>query len=143
MNGSQLEGSRQAVKWSICLDRIWTCLASELLLFFISHCTGCWKVKKTTTMTKYFIYINKRIALPKLLTERHKLRSQFLYPLCKFVALLGSSSQRLFSIFVTVSSNKCNCNLESFENHDSQGFNLIKVLFLSIHPPYITELVLS
>ena len=64
--------------------------------------------ERKTTKTKYFIYIDKRIALLELLTERHKIRSQFPYLLCKFVALLGSSSQRLFSVFATVSSNKCN-----------------------------------
>ena len=66
MNGSQLEGSRQAIKWSICLDRILYCNGTLLVASFgfavgvaVLHLPLHWLLEgEKTTKTKYFIYID-------------------------------------------------------------------------------------
>ena len=119
MNKSQLEGSSEAAKWSICLNRIlhcngsllaaWISLASELLLFIFQR-SSCWKKKI------YSIYIDKRIAIAH--SKRHKLRSQFPYLLPKFGVVREFVSRNcsiLLQQFHLTSATCCTCNLGSFE----------------------------
>ena len=62
-----------------------------------------------TTKTKYFIYIDKRIAFLELLTERHKLRSQFLLALVQIRCVVREFVSKTFFCFCySQSSNKYN-----------------------------------
>ena len=67
-------------------------------------------------------------AILEFLTQRHKLRTQFPFLLCKFGVVRDCSSQRLCSIFAT-SLSLHKCNLKSFERPlftaHMKGINLI------------------
>ena len=154
MSRSQVEGSTEATKWSICLDIIlhWNGsllvasfifhgLASELL-FFIFQRSSCWEKK-----TKYFIYIDKRIAILELLTQRHKLRSQFSYLLCKFGIVREFVSKPSFYFCYNRFIKRVQLvTLNHLKNRYSAHMkwnNLIKMPFLSNHPPYISWFYLN
>ena len=95
MNRSQLEGLTEAVNWLICLNRILLCNGSRLAASFgfAYHRSYCSSSSNAVAVEKINInipYIDKRISTLELLTQRHKLSSQFPYLLRKFVYFIGT-----------------------------------------------------
>ena len=117
------------------------CLLQALDLLSIGvavlHLPTQWALKK------HSLYIVKRIAILEFLTRRHQLRSQFPYLLCKFGIVREFIPKTLFWFCYNSFIKQVQpCNLKSLEKPllaaHREGINLIKMLFLSIHPPYIS-----
>ena len=117
-----------------CLLRTLDLLSIGVVVLHLQR-SSCWK--------KYSICIDKRIAILEFLTQRHKLGSQFPYLLCKFGIVREFVSKPSFYFFIQqFHQTSATRNLKSFEkpplsSHET-GINVIKLLFLSIHQPYIS-----
>ena len=109
-------------------------LLSIGVVVLVLQCSSCWK--------KYSSCIDKRNAILELLTQRHKLRSQFPYLLCKFgIVRKFVSKPSFFFCYYSFIKRVQLVTLSHLKNPYSahmKGINVIKMLFLSIHLSYIS-----